>query len=102
MIVSQGHQVSPDSGVVHDVNPLAVSRIVKYFAAEFDVGSPNGLPPGVRSLKKLPSSALSNPVLRYSCQRNTVVAEVRRGTVLRVGVNETVARARVVSSEIKK
>src|ERR1039457_4636694 len=102
MIVSQGHQVPPDSGVVHDVDPLAVLRIVKHRASARDVRRPDRPPAGVDPFAKLPGFALANPVLRYSCQHHTVVTFVRRRPILRVGVNKVVTRARIVSSEIEK
>src|ERR1035437_867258 len=102
MIVSQGHQIPLDSGVVHDVYPLAVRRIVKHRASARDIRRPDRSPASVDPFTKLPGFALTNPVLRYSCQHHTVVAFVRRRPILRVGVNKAVARARIVSSEIEK
>src|ERR1035438_1312268 len=101
-IIGERQQIALDSGVINHVGTAAIPGICEHGAGKGDVRGPCGAPVLVQVLEKLPRGPVRDTSLGNARQNQSIVAFVRTGTVLRIAVDEIVARAAIIASEIQE
>src|ERR1035437_7511256 len=90
-IIGEGQQIALDPGVIDHIGTAAIPRICEHGAGAGDVGGPYGAPVLVQVLEKLPRGPVRDASLGNARDDESIIAFIRTGTVLRIGVDEIVA-----------
>src|ERR1017187_1916281 len=101
-IIGERQQIALDPGVIDHIGTAAIPRICEHGAGAGDVGGPYDAPVLVQVLEKLPRGTVRDASLGNARDDESIIAFIRTGTVLRIGVDEIVARAAIIASEIQE